>query len=190
MLMHTDIPAVFYNSDTNKPFEFCISCGKELIESNSKYGVEKAVKRYPAYGSEVVLFEYAICESCAAKMRSELSKESLQKINGYFEENTNLIKRMNDFHDLDNYDVNDWLAECVVKGTRKEDTLEYQFCGQFLGDKLVFEFTPYMISLAASDEVSMLLSDKTLGELDGFIDEHFGLPPELKELLKDKPMLV
>ena len=47
-----------------------------------------------------------------------------------------------------------------------------------------------MISGEAADEVMQLLSNSTIDILNGFTDEFLGLPPEFKDLFKDKPMLV
>ena len=49
---------------------------------------------------------------------------------------------------------------------------------------------PFIIGDEAMEEMQGLLSQKTQDELDRFVDDNFGLPPELKELLKDKPLVL
>jgi len=41
-----------------------------------------------------------------------------------------------------------------------------------------------------NEEMNELLSQKTRDRLDGFVDEQFGLPPELKQPIKDSPVFV
>ncbi|MCH8874659.1 hypothetical protein IH824_18165 [candidate division KSB1 bacterium] len=47
-----------------------------------------------------------------------------------------------------------------------------------------------MISGEAVDEIANLLSNKTLGEIDGCVGEFFGWPPELKKSPRDQPVFV
>jgi hypothetical protein len=47
-----------------------------------------------------------------------------------------------------------------------------------------------MIGDEALDEVVQLLSNKTLGEIDGLYDDFFGLSPELQGLLHDPRLVV
>jgi hypothetical protein len=49
---------------------------------------------------------------------------------------------------------------------------------------------PYALGGEAIDEIGGLLSNKTIGEIDGFMDEHFGLPPELRKLLLENNLLM
>ncbi len=47
-----------------------------------------------------------------------------------------------------------------------------------------------MISGEAVDEIANLLSNKTLGEIDGFIGEFFPWPPGLEKSPRDQPVFV
>jgi hypothetical protein len=46
-----------------------------------------------------------------------------------------------------------------------------------------------MLSGEIMAELQELLSPETKEVLDGFIDQYFGLPPEGKELIKDRDLL-
>ena len=72
----SDIPSVFRSTDTKKPFERCIQCNKYLLELDSEYLIEKAIKQYQGFEAKEVIFEYAVCMDCAEKMRQSLSAES------------------------------------------------------------------------------------------------------------------
>ncbi len=152
--------------------------------------VEKAFKRYPDYQAEDVIFEYAMCMDCGMKMRNELSAESLANIENYFAQNVDFERRQELLMAKQDLNTEDWLKHCLVKGTPTEALNEYQIFGHFDGTQMVYSVFPYMIGGEALDELGALLSDKTLDELDDFMGNNFGLPPELKELIPTRRLVL
>lgn len=183
-----EIPTIFKHHITGEHFERCISCDTYLLESGTPYLIEKAVKKYPGYQATDVLFEYAMCMNCAAKMRQELSSESLQRIQQYFEQKVNFYDRLEDLEGCN--DPQQWLSHCIITGKPIHTLDEYQLLAYCEGKQLQFSGMPYMISGQAADEMTHLLSNKTIGEINRFIDENFGLPPELRKPIKDQPVLL
>ena len=183
------IPREFFSYDTGAPFDRCMLCKKFLLAEGVPYIIEKAFKRHAEFQIEDTVFEYAMCEECAMEMSAAMSEESMRKVSNYFEENVDFLGRQRYLHGEGEPVLGDWIGQCVVKGTPKEELKEYQVMGQFVGEELLFHVFPYMIGGEAMGELSMLLSNETLGEIDGFMD-NFGLPPELRELFKDKPIMV
>lgn len=189
-----DIPEVFKSHNTKLPMARCIQCEKNLLEEGRKYMIEKAVKKYDSVYTDV-LFEYAICMDCADEMRTSMSKESTQNMKKYFSGNTNFWKRNRDLL-LDEpesdkpVDINLWISNCMIKGTPVSELGEYQIFGYFEGEKLLVSMLPYVIGEAALEEMESMISAETRGEMDDFIDEHFGLPPEWKKALKKDFVLV
>lgn len=176
------IPKAFHNFETGGPFERCIDCDVYLLDGEVEYFVEKAIKSYKDFTATDVIFEYAICMNCAERMRKRMSKESMQSIQQYFTENVNFIDRMQLMQAHPN-NPEAWMQQCLVKGTQANQLEEYQVYAHCKGKKLVTAQMPYLISGKALDEISQLLSNETLDELDGFMDQHFGPPPELMEPL-------
>ena len=186
-----DIPKVFHSHAANAPFSKCMNCDSLLL--NSEYVIEKAIRSYKEFSSTDTIFEYAICMNCHEEFISAYSPSSLSKIQNYFLENadfdhrrTQLREKLKDGH----FNIDEWISHCLIKGTHMSDMTEYQIGCQCVGTKMVVLNMPFMIGHEAMDEISQLLSDKTRGEMDRFIDEFFGLPPELKKLLKDSGVLV
>jgi len=183
-----DIPDVFFSSESHAPIDHCISCGRYLLENDVLYFVEKAIKRFPKYQSEQVIFEYAICRECHEAMSATYSQESTQALQSYFEQNTDFSKRLHLMQNLAEdgmFEVKDWIANCIIKGTPVENLHEYQIACQCSGERMTVGGAPFLISHAAMDEMMMLLSDKTIDQLGGYMDQFFGLPPELRKLLAD-----
>ena len=185
----SDIPSVFFPFGEAKAFSNCINCDRYLLQDNVEYIIEKAIRRYHEYETSDVIFEYAMCMQCAEKMRAELSVESQQKVQQYIE-NSKLVSTRQQLIEQSNWKIDDWLGSCAIKGEPVEDQNEYQIYGHFRGNKMVFSAMPYMISGSAVEEISQLLSAKTIDELNRFIDNNFGLPPELKEVIKNKPVVL
>ena len=170
---YIDIPIEFYSFDSKSKFKNCIECDKELLEDGADYFIEKAVKKYEGFSAHDVIFEYAICLTCAERMRQAMSKESMKNLQNYFIQNVNVSKRIELMNSGSN-ESNDYLAECMITGKNREGMNEYQIFAQCRGDKMVIGQMPYLISGEALEEVSSLLSNETLDELDDFSKRHFG----------------
>lgn len=188
-----EIPSEFYSSETHAPLDHCIACGRYLLENDIGYFVEKAIKRYPEYKSDQVIFEYAVCSECHQAMSATYSTESTQAIQNYFAENTDIMGRFNLMQEMTGsgmFELKDWLSNCLIKGTPVENLHEYQIACQCIGDRMVVGGAPFLISNQAMDEMMLLLSDKTIDQLNRYMDEFFGLPPELRKLLADSGVLI
>jgi hypothetical protein len=187
---YTDIPTIFYSHTTQSPFENCISCNRPLQAPNTQYLVEKAFRQYRGeFSTTDVIFEYAMCLSCAELMRRELSLSSLSRIQEFFDQRVDLHGRREELLQDEAVNPEHWLQRCLITGEDLTNLDEYQIYGHFVGNQCVYSFMPYMIGGPAVDEMTELLSEKTLGEIDRFIDENFGLPPELKKPIKDNPLI-
>ena len=187
---YIEIPPAFHSDETSAPFERCLGCDSYLLENGTQYFIEKAYRRYPGYSTQDTVFEYAMCLDCFTQLQEAMSEESMQRVRSYFDERVDLFDRRSALLEKNSLQVEDWLSECLVKGTPISEMNEFQIFGHCDGNDLLFTLFPYAIGGDAIDEISTLLSNKTLGEIDGFMDEHFGLPPELRKLLLDNKMLV
>ena len=186
----TDIPVEFHSFSQEKAFSHCISCNIDLLASKMQYLIEKAFRRYPGFDTQDVIFEYAMCLGCAERMRQEMSIESMRNVQQFFNERVDFYGRRQELlyeHGL-NHEA--WLDRCIVTGRPKAELEEYQIYGHCQGDRFLFSYLPYMISHEAMDGMAELLSEKTRGEIDRFIDDNFGLPPELKQPIKDHPFVL
>ena len=76
------VPSFFYSFDTNAPFVQCTMCNGEL-QQFSKYFIEKVFKQNRVLNKSEIVYEYAICESCASSMTSEISNESKMLLLNY-----------------------------------------------------------------------------------------------------------
>ena len=82
------------------------------------------------------------------------------------------------------------MDECLIKGLPKSELTEFQIYAHCQGDKLNLMQMPYMVSSVALDEISQLLSEKTLDQFNGFMNEHLGPPPELAEPLPNRRVIL
>ncbi len=186
IIKSTALPEIFYSDSTGKPLKECVMCGKNVLEPGTPYLIEKAFRYNKKYDIRDTILEYAVCHECYEKMAAKLSTESLQRMQDYFSNNIHFMLRAEALIGRPEPKLNDWIGKCCVKGTDISDCAEYQVCCQCEGDKMLFTHLPIMLSEAALMELNELLSAKTKEELDRFRDEFLGLPPELRELLKDR----
>jgi len=186
-----NIPKEFYSTETNTPLERCIDCERYLLDEGVEYIIEKAVRHYKSFDLNNTIFEYAICKGCAEKMMASLSKSSLGKIHQHFDEYADLSKRVIDNLNRDtDPSVEELIGECVLKGTPRNENREYQICCQCIGNQMVLSHMPYMIGFEAMEEIQELLSPETKRELDGFVGDNFGLPPEWKKAIEERPVVL
>lgn len=172
-----EIPQEFRSVESGLHFSHCLSCDTPLMDIASPYVIEKAMKQYEGYTAHDVIFEYAMCLPCVDKKRKSLSQESQVAVENYF---------LSNMHGPENVrDGGNGLAQCWMKGTPRNELREYQIFGLFRGDKMIATQPPYLIGEAAIEEMSDLLSSKTIDDMNRFIDTHFGGPPELRDILKD-----
>ncbi|MBU0766085.1 MAG: hypothetical protein KJ607_14775 [Bacteroidetes bacterium] len=183
-IQYIEIPEQFRSYISGKPFENCIACEKYLLDSGTQYFIEKAIRK------DEVEVEYAICFSCVEQMRNKMSEESMNKTQGYFQSVVNINERYNKIQADPDPSWKKWIANCLVKGTPITQLEEYQLYAHCDGKYMINSVFPYMVGSAAIEEMQELLSAKTKEELDRFMDEHFGLPPEWKEVLKKDLILI
>ena len=171
------IPPEFYSFETRRLFDHCIECNKYLLDDETEYLIEKAIRNYQGYNASDVMFDYAICLECAEIMRKGISKESWDSMMNYFQTNIDMNKRLR----LSENSPEENLTHCMIKETAKEDCSEYQVFAHCKGRKLNMQNPPYMISGAVMEELMPLLSDKTIDEMNGFFNKHFSPDPSFFE---------
>lgn len=181
---NTEIPRVFYADMSAKPIEHCSFCAKNLLEDGVFYSIEKLIKNHR------VDFEYAICFDCSSQLKSEMSEESTRNIEKYMQDCGFVSKSQAIMMSDEAFEVDDFLRACMIKGTPVDELKEYQMIGVFEGNQISEQAFPLIIGSDAIEEMNALLSAKTRGEMDKYLDELTGLPPEFVELFKEKKLLL
>lgn len=187
---YTSISKIFYSDETGKPISHCIDCNKFLLQDGVQYIIEKAIKQYPKYKTRDTIFEYAMCFNCYEKVRNSFSDISKQRIEAYFEKHVHLLERRNKLLKKGELKIDDWISTCLLKGKRIETLSEFQIACQCDGNDILFAYSPFMISGEAMDEIANLLSNQTLGEIEGYMNEFFRYPPEFSDILTGRPLML
>jgi hypothetical protein len=185
---YAPIPPVFHSFLRRGLFEACLVCGRFLLKKGTHYVIEKAIR------GEEVIFEYAVCAECYENMCDELSSESTNRVQEYYRQQRakpiGLWGRRTDFAKWDPGAVDRWIDHCVVSRVPREECSEYQLIAECDGKDLVVSQAPFMISGHVMDAVVELLSPQTKGWMNDFIDEYLGIPPELRYVPKDRPLVI
>ncbi len=184
------IPEVFYSFAGGEPFQSCTVCSKNLLVNDTQYIIEKAIRQYPGYSAQDIIFEYALCLPCLSRMRNEVSPDSAQIITDYFNSAVDLPGRREKLIREAGLQVEKWISHCLITGVPSGNIAEYHLYAHCDGGDLLFSYLPYMISRDAVEQISLMLSSETKDIINGFIDQHFSFPPHLKELLKKHNSLI
>ncbi|GIV33947.1 MAG: hypothetical protein KatS3mg031_1482 [Chitinophagales bacterium] len=186
ILKKTPIPDIFYSDDTGQPMKTCVMCDRSLLEPGVIYLIEKAFTYNRKFNVRDTIFEYAICLNCNQKITVHISNESQSRIQEYFCTNSHFTFRSEYLLKKETLNLQDWIGRCCIKGTQWNDMAEFQIYGQFEGEHMMLSHLPIMLGDTALDELNNLLSEKTREEMDRFRDQFLGLPPELRNLLKER----
>ena len=187
MDFHQPIPSLFHAFDTGQPFKECQVCSRDLIGYQQPYIIEKAIRRYPKFGTEDIIFEYAICLECADHQRNQMSTESMQRMEAYWMENFSPGEHLTSGQAV----PLDYLMDrCALTGERRSKMEEYQIAALCQGDSLVPGQPPYMVGGIALENIMELMSNSTMDQWNRFRDDFLGPSPEISDLLKGRPVLL
>ena len=179
--MDLNIPKDFNSASDDSPFTTCKVCERDLSNGEVPYSIEKAYKRVDE-GSDVTLFEMAICMPCAENQAEKMSVESrayMMKMMGgldFFEKRQKMWET--DWR-------KNWKSACLFSDEEIKMNDEYHIVGQFQGGKLLPQMTPFVIGQSYIEEIQENLSLETKEEMDRFGEQFLGPDPALRALLKD-----
>ena len=185
-----DIPQAFYPFESNEPFKECMVCGIDLTLGTTDYFVEKAVKNNVQYQVQDIVFEYAICSACAQNMQQSISKESMENMQAFFTNHQTFMSKIQAYQQGKGEELDIIISKCTLYGQSIEQLSEYMMFGHFRGDKMIATTMPYIMGGKAMDELSELMSNETIDEMNRFKNEYFGGPAELEDLWKGKPVFL
>ena len=182
------IPSEFHSLENDGPFNKCLKCEAELLQSGMPYLIERVfVQQEP-------IVEYAMCEACVMASQSELSVESRQAVTDYMLSNLDVsqrLGRLSEWAEHGSDDASELMNRCLFSGTRAEDCREKQIAAWCQGDQMrVDHVFPMMISGVAIEELNGVLSEKTRGWIDDFVGDNFGMPPEFCDNPDFRPVLI
>lgn len=157
---HIELPELFWSFETGAPMTQCSMCGRELLDGATDYMIEKGFK------DEETLFEVALCMECHARCALELSEESRENIQHYFQTTVRFAERFQHHASHHGADFLPWVSHCMAKGYPMHECGEYQLYGYARGDRLLFNGAPYLLSGEAIEEIFLLCSHHTRGILE------------------------
>ena len=140
-----DIPKNFYSDGEGKPFENCLICGKDLLNGDVSYVVEKAMKNYDKYEFSSTVYEFAICTDCHQEQQNKMSEESIANMQLYYQEKVKEAGKQTVAIDLRNFDLKTWLSKCFFTDKPISEMQEYQIVAQFKGNKMLMNMPPMVI---------------------------------------------
>jgi len=175
------IPPIFLNTVKDLPFSNCSKCDRFLLDDDIEYLVEKVCI------PNDVLYEFAICQYCIEQLHKEISKESLQNMQAFQNDQMN-----KGFQIIDEYlDLNIQKIKKVL--ANKQPDISYESCNiiaYFKGNRISPSMPAVCVSTQVLENMQDKISKKTRDSFDDFTDFLGGVPPDLEELFKVKPRVL
>ena len=179
------IPPIFFDSGTGNLFRHCKVCERDLMRGDIPYGIEKVIRRYPKFGTEDVIFDYAICMLCIEEQHRQMSEESRARMEEYYQSHMDVEAKLQEAKDKP---VEYLLDRCAITGEKRMQMEEYHVSALCVGDRLHPEMPPHMLGGKAMEDIAELMSRQTLDQWNRFRDQFLGPSPEISDLLKDRPV--
>jgi len=187
MDFHQPIPKLFHTFDSEVPFKQCQVCNRDLMTYEKPYLIEKAIRRYPKFNKEDVVFEYAICMDCAEEQRKQMSSESMMRMEEFWMDRFNLAGHLKYSESVP---LEYLMDRCALTGERRNKMEEYQITATCQGNSLVPGQPPFLVGGMAMEEIMELMSSETMDQWNRFRDDFLGPSPEIRDLLKDRPIFI
>ena len=179
----SSIPSFFYSYNTNAPFKHCTMCG-EPLHNSSRYFIEKVFKQNRVLNISEIVYEYAICESCANSMSNEVSNDSKASITQLYETHSeNLLRKLDYLHRTEKYSIDSWVDRCSMTGKQVRLCNEYAVNGIIENGGLVYEHTPIVISDDFVQKIQDVLSVETKETFDDFKKQITDGDPSVEDLV-------
>lgn len=150
------LPCELHSEYENGPFKTCSVCSKGLLEAQA-YGVQKV------YRGKEVIFEMAICQTCAEQTSKEFSRESMDALKGFL---------------LSTFKPSAEISHCHFCGFPRHFVANFTLEAVCQGQTLL---APAMVLCErCSDHLQSRLSKKTRDAQEGFIRDNFpGIPADM-----------
>ena len=177
------VPSFFYSFDINAQFVQCTMCNEDL-QQFSKYFIEKVFKQNRVLNKSEIVYEYAICESCASSMTSEISNESKMAITQLYEDySENFLRKLDYLHRTEKYTIDSWIERCSLTGKEVRLCNEYAVNAIIEDGRLVYEHTPIVISDDFVLKIQEVLSKETKDTFNNFRDKITDGSPSVEDLI-------
>ncbi|MGF1483712.1 MAG: hypothetical protein ACFBZ8_05055 [Opitutales bacterium] len=171
------IPKRFHSVYVGGRFEQCTLCEAPLLANGQQYLIEKHFN-----GSEATL-EYATCEKCTEQLHSELSQESIQRLEQRFRR---AFRAFEEARGLDECGMLDGIAHrCLFchAHARAKVCKERIIVGWFRGIHMeISAQLPLMICYPCAEALEAQLSETTRRRLEDFANEILDFPPDFADL--------
>lgn len=181
------IPAVLRNPDQeNGLFTRCRICDRDLTAPDAEYLVEKMVRNDHQEWGPQELFAFAICLPCAQDMQGQMSSSSQQALEEFSERHLESLARRPGWTPQQSLEEH----SCFFSGKPLQQEEAYQVTGLFRGKELQSHRPVMLVGSTVIEEMQENISQATRDEMDRFTGDNFGWPPEVREALQGKRLLL
>lgn len=177
------VPSFFMKYDTGLPFDQCSLCENSL-ETQNRYIVEKVFKQNRLLYTSEIVHEYAVCWDCTQSAGQEVSDESRQAIMNLFREHQAHVMMKADFlHEQELYAMKSWVEKCSLTGKEIRLCDEYAVSGIIENGRLVYDYSPMVVSDTFMQKLQGVLSKETKEAFDDLSEQILDGAPSLEDFI-------
>jgi uncharacterized protein with PIN domain len=177
------IPAYLKSFKTNEHFKRCGICNVKL-EDVQIFAIEKSFHRLALSQEFKAFHEHAVCIGCTSMMQGEISEESKVSIQEFMNVyGKQLMENIEIYQSTDEKDLQSWQSQCSFTGKKIADEKEFTISGIIQNGSMMYEDVPIITSGHFVTTMQNILSKSTKEYFDGFKDEFYDLPPEIRDIV-------
>lgn len=178
-----DLPSYLKSFKNDEHFKRCSICNGKL-EDVSLYVIEKNFHRISTNTDFDPIHEHAVCIHCTQMMNQEVSEESMAAMRTFMHKHgTELLQNMDSFKASENPDLNLWKQYCSFTRESISNEKEFTISAMIQNGKMINDNIPIITSGKFVQSMYDILSKSTKEYFDGFKDEFFDLPPDIKDIV-------
>jgi len=178
------IPDSLKSTETGEHFSNCYDCNGLLTDNEDGYIVQQVFSKGEA------IMEIAVCEPCHKKLYEEYSDETKERIWNFYLDHGDLPNRLGKFNPIPIGDVRPWLNHCLTCKATLDSLDEYSIAAHCVEELLIYGESPFMICSSCMEKIVEMLSEKSLGTYDRWLERCLPMAPAQPDDSPKKRVLI
>lgn len=178
------IPDSLKSAETDEHFSNCYDCKNPLQDNEDGFVLQKV------FSKGEVIMEIAVCEPCHKKLHEEYSDETKERIWNFYLDHGDLPGRLDQFRGKPIGSIDPWVDHCLTCNGTLASAEEYAIAAHCIEDMLIYGESPFMICMTCMDKITEMLSEKSLGTYDRWLEHCLPMAPAQPDDSPKKRVLI
>lgn len=165
------IPDSLKSAETGDQFATCYDCKESLTDNEDGFIIQKV------FSKGETIMEIAVCSTCHKNLHEEYSDETKERIWNFYLDNGALHERLEKFSPIPIGDIRPWTNHCLACKATQDSLDDYAIAVHCIDDLLIYGESPLMICINCMDRIVEMLSEKSLGTYDRWLERCLPMAP-------------